>query len=199
MFSVQQHAHKKAADVSGGNPGSGARRSNATSEARTSESCCRQSDELMALPADKHANHCHDSASSHPGVKLVHSACMKGTASSCMRSCASRPSNSAPHLGYSTVLSLYYKLLWLRGRAQSCMWVCWCRVGPICNSTNTHTSSELCHAESSEYIPADHADMPPSPDGWLQGSLHSTEHPDLEHAQVHVNPAHQPDMPPSPH
>ena len=38
------------------------------SDARTSESTVRMSDELMALPADKHANHCYDSASSHPGV-----------------------------------------------------------------------------------------------------------------------------------
>ena len=69
---MQQNAHKKAADASGDNPGAGVRRSIATSEARTSESCCRISDELMALPADKHANHCHDSASSHPGMDFAH-------------------------------------------------------------------------------------------------------------------------------
>ena len=44
------------------------RESVALSDGRTSESTIRMSDELMALPADKHANHCYDSASSHPGV-----------------------------------------------------------------------------------------------------------------------------------
>lgn len=40
----------------------------AASEGRTGEGCFRTSDELTALPADKHAIHCHDSASSHPGL-----------------------------------------------------------------------------------------------------------------------------------
>lgn len=45
--------------------------SESRSEARTSEGGNRVSDELTALPSDKHPNHCHDSASS-AGESLPH-------------------------------------------------------------------------------------------------------------------------------